>query len=138
MTDDPLNELGRRIRSLVNSLPSEEELKAKRMRLPKSAVPLHGETLDRRLRTIDDRSIDASLLARVLDRDLETIYRRVKAGMPCFYEGRNLRFFLPQVADWLLERSEERKRLLHSKQALQENSSGRESRRQKEMMEMKK
>ena len=117
--DDPLTDLGRRIRSLVNSLPTEEELKAKRIRLPKSAVPLNGPSLDKRLREIDDRPLDTRLLGQLLGRHEETIRRRVKSGMPHFYEGRNLRFFGPQVADWLLERSEARKRWILSRRIAQ-------------------
>lgn len=117
--DDPLAELGRRIRSLVNALPTEEELKAKRIRLPKSAVPLEGHSLDKRLREIDDRPLDTRLMAQLLGRHEETIRRRVKTGMPHSYEGRNLRFFGPQVADWLLERSEARKRSILSRKISQ-------------------
>jgi hypothetical protein len=99
-----MTDLGRS--SVMEALPPRIDLKAKRDRLPKSTPPPSGEDMDARLRSIR-RYITPRELAALLHWHPETVYRKIKAGMPADRDvdaqgrGRRLKIYPPQVADWL-------------------------------------
>lgn len=111
MRDESLGELGRMIlsdlakSSLAGALPTELGSKANR-RLPKSSVTVSGEDMDTRLRGIR-RYITPKELAALMHWHLETVYRKVRGGMPVDRDvdeegkGRRLKIYPPEIADWL-------------------------------------
>jgi hypothetical protein len=109
MGDDLLAEMSQMILadlirgSLMGALPADAGLKSKRERLPKSPLPLAGEDMDTRLRSIR-RYITPKELAALLHWHVETIYRKIKRGMPVDRDGRNLKIYPPRIADWFRER----------------------------------
>ena len=92
--------------NLMEALPSTNYLKDKRGRLPESAYPSTGEDMDARLRSIR-RYITPSELAALLHWHQETVYRKIKSGMPAIRDvdaqgrGRRLKIYPPEIADWL-------------------------------------
>ncbi|HEX4066995.1 MAG TPA: hypothetical protein VHZ09_13320 [Acidobacteriaceae bacterium] len=127
MSEDLLAELGRQIlkdlarSSLAGALPAQDQVQGKRGRLPKSPVAPSGEDMDARLRGIR-RYISAKELAALLHWHVETLYKKVKQGLPVDRDigpdgrGRTLKFYSPQVADWLRECREVRVRAVRAKQ----------------------
>jgi hypothetical protein len=136
MGDDLLAELGRQIpadlarSSLIGALPTESDSKSKRGRLPNSALPLSGEDMDARLRSIR-RYITPKELAALLHWHLETVYRKIKAGMPADRDvgeegkGWRLKIYPPKIANWLRECRDARKRLIRSTLVSQAQASDR-------------
>jgi len=120
MGDDLLADLSRQIladlvrSSLLGALPTESASRARQGRLPKSAVLLGGEDLDARLRAIR-RWITPKELAALLHWHQETVYRRIKDGLPADRDGDRWKIYPPTVADWLRERREARQLLIRSK-----------------------
>lgn len=120
MRDELLGELGRIIlsdlakSSLAAALPSELGPKADRRRLPKSSVSVSGEDMDTRLRGIR-RYITPKELAALMHWHLETVYRKVRGGMPVDRDvdeegkGRRLKIYPPEIADWLRDCREARR-----------------------------
>jgi hypothetical protein len=92
--------------SLMGALPSTNDLKGKRGSLPESAHPPNGEDMDARLRSIR-RYITPRELAALLHWHSETVYRKIKSGMPATRDvdaqgrGRRLKIYPPEIADWL-------------------------------------
>lgn len=122
MPDDPLVEMVRRMladlfaSSLSRALPSQEELKARRSTIPKPALAPTGEDMDSRLRSIR-RYMSPIEFAGLKHINVETVYRRIKAGMPADRDlnGRNLMIYPPQVAEWEQNCREARNKLMRSK-----------------------
>jgi hypothetical protein len=98
-----LNDLGPG--SVIEALSPAIDFKAKQDRLPKSTHPPNGGDMDARLRSIR-RYITPRELAVLLHWDIETVYRKVKAGMPADRDvdaqgrGNRIKIYPPQVADW--------------------------------------
>lgn len=116
--DDLLEDLGRRLladlsrSSLMGALPVGPG-PAKRSRMPKMAIAPSGEDFDQRLRGIR-RLISVKEMAALQHVHPETIYRRIKAGMPAEHDGRSVKIYPPKVADWRLEMREARKHRMKS------------------------
>jgi hypothetical protein len=114
MGDELLVDLGRRIladlarSSLSGALTKPSDTKNIRSRPPKSARPPTNDDMDARLREIR-RYITPRELAAILHWHVETVYRKVKEGMPAdhdvdqFGHGRRLKIYPPRIADWLRE-----------------------------------
>lgn len=117
MADDLLAELVRKIladlarASLMGGLPSEADSKSKRGRLPRSAPPLSGEDMEARLRSIR-RYITAKELAALMHWHPETVYRRIKSGMPVDRDGRSVKIYPPEIADWFRDIRQGSKRVI--------------------------
>jgi hypothetical protein len=92
--------------NLVRAVPSIDGPKGKQDGLPKSAPPNTGDDMDALLRGIR-RYITPKELAELLHWHTETVYRKIKAGMPADRvvdaqgRGRQLKIYPPQVANWL-------------------------------------
>ena len=92
--------------NLMRAAPSIDGTKGKQDGLPKSAPLNTGEDMDALLRGIR-RYITPRELAELLHWHPETVYRKIKAGMPADRvvdaqgRGRQLKIYHPQVADWL-------------------------------------
>jgi hypothetical protein len=92
--------------SLSGALTKANGTKRSRSRMPKSAQPLSGEDMDARLRQIR-RYVTPRELAALLHWHVETVYRKVKGGMPADRDvdqlghGRCLKIYPPEIADWL-------------------------------------
>jgi hypothetical protein len=77
-----------------------------RDRLPKSSQRPSGEDMDARLRSIR-RYITPRELAALLHRDIETVYGKIKGGLPADHDGdaqgrgNRIKIYPPQVANWL-------------------------------------
>ncbi|WP_433972683.1 helix-turn-helix domain-containing protein [Tunturiibacter lichenicola] len=102
--------------SVIEALPKSINLKRKPNRLPKSTHLLSGEDMDARLRSIR-RYITPRELAALLHWHPETVYRRIKSGMPAHRDvdahgcGRRLKIYPPEIADWLRSCQEALERL---------------------------
>jgi hypothetical protein len=98
-----LTDLG--LSSVMEVLPPSIDLKARRDKFPKSTHPPSGEDMDARLRSIRCY-ITPRELAALLRWDIETVYRKIKAGMPADRDvdgqgrGNRIKIYPPQVADW--------------------------------------
>lgn len=120
MADDLFAELARKIRILTEAMPTEAELNPKR-RLPRSALPLSDEDMDKRLLSIRHH-ITPKELAGLMHWHLETVYRKAKKGMPVERDldldgrGRLLKIYPPQIAEWRRQCREARKHLIQSSQ----------------------
>jgi hypothetical protein len=94
-----MTDLGRS--SVMEALPPPIDLKAKRDRLPKSTPPPSGEDMDARLRSIR-HYITPRELSALLHWHPETVYRKIKAGMPADRDvdaqgrGRRLKIYPPR------------------------------------------
>lgn len=91
--------------NLMGASPSTNAFRGKLDRLPKLTQPPSGEDMDARLRNIR-RYITPRELAALLHWDIETVYRKIKAGMPVDRDidpqgrGNRIKIYPPQVADW--------------------------------------
>jgi hypothetical protein len=121
MGHEPLDVLGRQIladlarSSPMGALPATNALKSKRVGLAESAQPPTGEDMDTRLRSMR-RYITPRELAALLHWHPETVYRKIKAGMPANRDvdaqgrGRRLKIYPPEIADWLCRCRDARER----------------------------
>jgi excisionase family DNA binding protein len=76
-----------------------------RVRKPVRQVAPAGESLCSYLRTIR-RWIVTSEVATLLHCHTETVYKRVKVeGLPAHRDGRTLKYYPPEIADWLERRN---------------------------------
>lgn len=123
---------------------TDEVVKSTRGRISKSALPLSNEDMDARLRQIR-RYITPKDLAGLLHWNVETVYRKIKTGMPADREvdgegkGRNLKIYPPKVADWQAECREARMRAVQLKSASRDDShTSRASSRKNKSMESEK
>jgi hypothetical protein len=100
---------------LLGALPLTDDLKGKRGRLPELAHPPTGEDMDARLRSIR-HYITPRELSALLHWHPETVYRKIKSGMPADRDvdaqgrGRRLKIYPPEIADWLRSCHEAQKR----------------------------
>lgn len=114
MGDDLLVEVGRQIladlaRSTVMGTLPAESASLNRNRAPRLALAPSGEDFVQRLRGIR-RLITVKEFGALAHLHPESVYRRIKAGMPAEHDGRNLRIYPPKVADWLIDIRENRRR----------------------------
>jgi len=123
--DDPMMEFTQRIiadllrSAVMGTLPAQTNVQSKRGRIPKSSLAPSGEDMDTRLRSIR-RYVTPRELAALLHWHVETLYRKIKVGMPVDHEvnidgnGRLLKLYPPKVADWLQECRTARNNLIGS------------------------
>jgi hypothetical protein len=100
---------------LLGALPLTDDIKGKRGRLPELAYPPTGEDMGARLRSIR-HYITPRELSALLHWHPETVYRKIKSGMPADRDvdaqgrGRRLKIYPPEIADWLRSCREAQKR----------------------------
>jgi hypothetical protein len=102
--------------NLMGVSSSTNDLNGERDRLPTPVHPPSGEDMDARLRSIR-RYITPRELAALFHWHLETVYRKIKSGMPAHRDvdahghGRRLKIYPPEIADWLRGCREAQERL---------------------------
>ncbi len=105
---------------LRGPFPLHKEIDGKQRGFAMSPHPPSGENMDARLRGIR-HYITPKELAFLLHIHRETVYRKIKSGMPAHRDvdaqgrGRRLKIYPPEIADWLRDCREQEKRCKQSK-----------------------